>query len=105
MGLFNGEPLTPEEIQAMQVAVRAQEGATVRKVSKAGTAYTARHRPWAELLGAGPPDTTCGECQHLTFHQCSVKYFKCGRQVITASRGSDIRKKDPSCRLFAITSR
>jgi len=100
MGLFDECVVTERDVKLKMVKVRAQQGATVRTVSPKGHAYTVRHRPWAELLGAGPVGLTCGDCRHLVFHQMSRRFFKCGRQAMTSGAGTDIRKKDPCCRLF-----
>lgn len=98
MGLFDGQPLTRAELMVVTVP---SGGATVRRVSHSGKIYTVRHRPWRELLGPGPAGKTCGDCQFLRQRGGGSKiYFKCGRQVITAGAGTDIRKRDGACRLF-----
>jgi hypothetical protein len=104
MGLFDGQPLTWDEVQAAEVKRLAAQGATVRTLSVRGPGKTvmrtARHRPWAELLGPGPDGMTCGDCHHLTRVRLSKTYLKCGRQTITRGPGTDIRAKDPACRFF-----
>jgi len=76
---------------------------TIRTVSRSGRGVTVRHRPWVELLGPGPVGATCGDCQHLERVRKSKTFFRCGRQITTCGPGSDIRKREPACRLFAST--
>ena len=98
MSLFDGEPLTIEECQL--AVIKNLPGVSIRKVSRTGKVYTVRHKPWWMLLGKGPSGLTCGDCVHLIARRYGKTYLKCGRQIITAGPGTDIRKKDPACRLF-----
>jgi len=104
MGLFDGQPLTREELIQVETKRRQAEGATIRQLSFSGPGgnpvlRTVRHRPWHEIVGKGPDGMTCGDCEHVI----GTRYFKCGRQVSTNGPGTDIRKKDPACRLFKAT--
>ena len=86
--LFEG---MPERL--VSECVKRPDGVTLR--DKKGR--TVRHKPWWMLLGKGPQLKTCGDCQSLEHHN---RYLKCGRQIVTAGPGTDIRKKDMTCRLF-----
>lgn len=103
MGLFDGETFT---IEALRAAIaRGHQGQTIRAPSGGGpspTMRTKRHRPWWELLGAGPEGATCRACQFLRRQRVSKVFFKCGKQPVTSGPGTDIRMKDPACRLFQI---
>ena len=99
MSLFDGAPLTVDELRA-SLRVRASAGGSIRTVSTSGKVYTVRHRPWAELLGAGPVGKTCGDCHYAVGMNRNKTYWKCGRQIITRGPGTDIRLKDPACRLW-----
>lgn len=92
MGLFDGKPLTRDEL----IEVEMRRGNTDRATLHDRKGRTIRHRPWAELVGPSPVDKTCGDCACLK----GGKYFKCAKQVSTSGPGTDIRKKDPACRLF-----
>lgn len=98
MGLFDGQPLTREDVIEAEKRRTIAEGNTIRRLSGGPTPVwrTVRHRPWADLIGPGPAGQTCGGCRFLR----GVKYFKCGKQATTLGPGTDIRKKDPACRLF-----
>lgn len=99
MSLFDGKPLTIEEVRARLAQLGGDSGelsATIRKPSGRGVVRTMRHRPWSEFLGKGPDGKTCGDCEFLTGN----KYFKCGKQTKTRGPGTDIRKKDQACRMF-----
>lgn len=108
MGLFDGTPLTMEEIQLRYERMMAGGGTghTIRKFSGGlkPVLRTMRHKPWWEMLGKGPDGKTCGECQFLAANRRRSTYFKCGRQSITNGPGTDIRKKDTSCALFQDTA-
>ena len=102
MGLFDGVPLTMEEIQLRHERAIAEghgTGQTIRKLAGGmkPVLRTIRHRPWWEIVGQGPDGKTCGDCRSLVTRD---KYFKCGQQVRTRGAGTDIRKKDLACRLF-----
>ena len=57
--------------------------------------------PWAHVRGPGPKDATCKYCLHLTSKGGASKtYYKCKMARITSGPGSDIRLKDPACKLF-----
>jgi hypothetical protein len=81
---------------------RPVEGPRVRETGtlRDEKGRTRRHKPWWMLLGAGPADQTCASCTFLRRNGHEGEYFKCGRQLITNGPGTDIRKKDPACRLF-----
>jgi hypothetical protein len=98
MGLFDGQPLTVDEIRARLVVSR--DGPTIRKMSDSGKVYTVRHAPWWTLLGPGPTGYTCGSCHWLKAQRFGKTYFKCGRQLITRGPGTDIRRGDDACRLW-----
>lgn len=97
MGLFDGKPLTRDEL--IEVETKRSMTSPGRATVQDRKGRTIRHRPWAELLGPGPADQTCGDCAFL---KANGRYFKCGKQVSTRGPGTDIRKKDPACRLFQI---
>lgn len=99
MNLF-GDEEEPTIAEARAYLCSIFRGATIRKESASGKVHTARHRPWAEMLGPGPPGQTCGTCHYLVELHVSKKFFKCGRQLITRGPGTDIRQKDPACRLW-----
>lgn len=95
MGLFDGVPLTREEM--IQVERKRGFATPGRGTVHDAKGRTTRHRPWWEIAGKGPEGKTCGDCAGLVTRW---KYFKCGEMVITSGPGTDIRKKDPACRLF-----
>lgn len=90
------QPALFEGIPLVVLRARGRETGTVR--DKKGR--TTRHKPWWMLLGRGPEDKTCGDCAALVRRGHEGRYFKCGRQLVTAGPGTDIRKKDAACRLF-----
>lgn len=103
MGLFDGKPLTMEEIQLRHERAIAEgrgTGPTIRKLSGGlkPVLRTVRHRPWWEITGKGPEGKTCGECASLVTRG---KYVKCGEFPMTSGPGTDIRKMDLACQLFA----
>ena len=98
MSLFDGTLITLEEIRERYA--RASGCGTIRKITKSGCVYTVRHRPWHEMLGPGPEGMRCKDCQFLTGHRLTKRYYKCGRQIQTYGAGTDIRLKDQACRLF-----
>lgn len=102
MGLFDGIPLTEAETTRLLKVRRLANLTTIRKISKSGRIYTARHRPWGEILGPGPVGKTCGDCQYLQRIRMSKTFFKCGQQVRTHGAGTDIGARDKACRLFVI---
>lgn len=95
MSLFDLTALTIEQVRVNQAR---NDGPTIRHISKTGKLSTVRHKPWWMLLGKGPDAATCGGCIHLRRH--NGKYFKCGKHVVTAGTGTDIRCKDAACRLY-----
>lgn len=99
MSLFDLTPITIEEVRLRQ---GMGEGPTIRKLSGGLKPVwrTIRHKPWWMFLGKGPDGATCRTCRFLTGHRITKTYFKCGRQVITRGPGTDIRAKDPACRLY-----
>ena len=59
-------------------------------------------RPWAAIDGYGPVGECCGTCKFIKRTGHTVKtYFKCGKRPITSGPGTDIRKKDPACFVWA----
>lgn len=100
MSLFDGTALTLAEINAKL----GHSGETIRGLSQNAPGRTVwrtkRHRPWWELLGKGPEDKRCADCQFLVRKRASKTYLKCGKQNITSGPGTDIRAKDSACRLF-----
>jgi hypothetical protein len=59
-----------------------------------------KNKPWAEIRGYGPEGVTCKTCKFLDRNQKSRTYYKCGKVEITNGPGTDIRLKDPACRLY-----
>jgi hypothetical protein len=105
MGLFDGQPLTMEEIQLRHERAIADGhgiGSTIRKLSGGAKPVlrTMRHRPWWEIAGRGPDGKTCGDCASLVTIRRAGTYFKCGEFQITRGPGTDIRKKDQACTFF-----
>lgn len=99
MGLFDGQPLTRDEMIRVELARGFREGQTIRKVLSNGKPYTARRKPYYLSIGPGPTGATCATCQalrRLTTRADKV-YFKCGLAQVTAGAGSDIGAKDPAC--------
>jgi len=61
-------------------------------------------RGHAARPGTGPEGQTCGSCRHYTRRCGGAKdYLKCAltEATWTGGPGSDIRKKDPACQLWA----
>ena len=59
--------------------------------------------------GSGPKDETCRTCEHYTIVHTGSRagpYRKCGaaRAKWTRGPGSDIRARDPACRLWERSS-
>lgn len=57
----------------------------------------------AALPGTGPAGETCGSCQHRASVMGGGKVFsKCAlqRRQWTHGKASDIRRKDPACRMW-----
>jgi len=56
-----------------------------------------------EQVGVGPPDQKCGSCVfHVRAFYHSRYYWKCWMQRRQWTHGlkTDIRKRDPACRLY-----
>ena len=53
--------------------------------------------------GTGPEGETCGSCAHYTRRKFAGTYRKCGLMEAHWTNGpkSDIRAKDPACKLWA----
>ena len=65
---------------------------------------TVRHRPWWELIGKGPEEYRCVNCEFLVREQSRSgrNFYKCGMQAISRGPGTDILRKDAACRLFEL---
>jgi len=52
--------------------------------------------------GSGPQGETCGSCEHIFRKSLSKTYIKCAlaRARWTGGGGTDIRVRDPACRLW-----
>lgn len=58
-------------------------------------------RGHAWMPGTGPAGETCGTCKHRIVKQGSARNFqKCGKTKWTNGPGTDIRAKDPACKLW-----
>lgn len=58
----------------------------------------------ADVPGHGPPGETCGTCAQLAWsRRYSRTYYKCWllKASWTHGYGTDVRLKDPACRLWA----
>ncbi len=100
MSLFDGQPLTAEEMERTRQSIAVGQGPTIRKKSAFGVWRTIRHKPWWMLIGKGPEGQTCSDCEFLRRQRFSKTYMKCGQQTITRGTGTDIGAKDEACRLF-----
>lgn len=57
----------------------------------------------AQPPGTGPAGETCGTCDHLHVYQPgSNLFFKCGLLKPVGGAATDIRKKDPACRMWKL---
>ncbi len=97
MSLFDGQPLTREDLVDRELRKKRYVSKAVTIVDKKGRIV--RRRPYWEDYGKGPAGKTCGDCKHITYGS-RFRYKKCGRHPETAGPGTDIRMKDDACRAF-----
>ena len=64
----------------------------------------ARMRQMQREHGAGPPDATCKDCQHLVCVSMSRNYYKCVKSHVSGSNATDWRVSWPACGLYAPTT-
>ncbi|MFA6168631.1 MAG: hypothetical protein WC700_18560 [Gemmatimonadaceae bacterium] len=88
MGLFDGQPTSPADLP--------QRGDTIKDRS----GRTMRHKPWCQVVGAGPAGKTCKTCAKLYRHVRGSTYLKCSAQHMTGGPGTQIAARDPACRLY-----
>lgn len=52
--------------------------------------------------GTGPAGETCGTCKHCYANELAKTYYKCllTRAFWTGGRKTDIRKRDPACKMW-----
>jgi len=92
MSLFDGQPLTPEDLK------KQSPSTSVTWKDKKGRAY--RRQPYHLDVGTGPPGKTCADCDHLTYTEFNRRYYKCKRYPITGGPGTQIAKFDAACLHF-----
>ena len=100
MSLFDGQPLTADDMERVRQSIIKGEGPTIRKPDGKGVWRTIRHKPWWMLVGKGPEGKTCNDCEFLRRQRFGKTYMKCGQQLTSRGAATDIRAKDEACRLF-----
>lgn len=95
MSLFDGQPLTKEEVEKNLIRAGARPNSVTLKDSKG---RTRRRRPFWMDVGKGPEGKTCADCGQR--QRRANTWFKCGLAQNTRGPGTDIGARDQACARF-----
>jgi len=99
VSLFDGEPLTDEDILNRKKASYGHPSVTIK--DDKGRAI--RRQPYHVDLGKGPDGFQCKDCESLGYVGGTKKYYKCGLWPITYGNATQIGCRDLACRNFKPT--